>query len=137
MGTVDRIKGLAGQVRAGFGAAQPPAQPPAQDGREPAPSPFDPQPLDDGRVLLRLKHPVNLGADQFVTEVRIRRPLGKDLKDAPSGEADLYKGSLFLAGLCGQPKQLFADAVDLEDLARIGEVVQGFFPDGPKAGPTS
>lgn len=144
MGAVERIKGLAGQVRAGFGA--PPQQTPAagaaaQAGETEQPakarSKYDPEPLEDGRVRLPLRHPINLGADQYVAEVIIRRPLGRDLKNAPNGDTDLYKGARFLAGLCGVPKDLFADNVDLEDLARIGEVVQGFFPDGPKDGPTS
>lgn len=93
--------------------------------------------LGDGRAQIRLKWPVKLG-NKLIDEITLRRPRAEDMKRLSTTDRRKmkpYESVQYLAQLIeGQPT-VFADKLDLEDLVRIGEVMQRFFPGGPLTGP--
>jgi hypothetical protein len=101
--------------------------------------------LPDGNTRVELLWPIKVGQrdPQTVTHLTIRRPTAADLKKAPreskhEGAAPYASVEFFAELLMDLPSRAertaVMDKVDLEDLARIGEVVAGFLPDGLRTG---
>jgi len=92
-------------------------------------------------VTYQLKHPITFtfrGPDgereETTSELTLRRIKGKDLRGMPPGEVDQ---ALHLIGKCTGLTPMQVDEIDAEDIAGLGEVIEGFMPPGLKAGPTS
>lgn len=111
-----------------------------------APTPVEPEPVEEaavdtgveqlpgGKARVHLRHPVQFGK-VLVESVVIRRARGEDMKSLPNEKrAKPYEHLLFIGGLIEDQPRVFIDKVDLEDVARIGEVVKGFFPAGLTTG---
>lgn len=84
-------------------------------------------------VELSLEEPYLFGSET-ISEIKIRRPKGKDYKKMPAGLED-NPGVLldWAAHLSGHPEVVF-DEMDCVDVNRVLEVVGGFFDTGQKTG---
>ena len=92
------------------------------------------EPLPGGKARVTLRWPVQFGKT-LVDSVVIRRARGEDMKVLPNEKrAKPYEHLQFLGNLIEDQPRVFIDKVDLEDVARIGEVVKGFFPAGLTTG---
>lgn len=92
-------------------------------------------------IRYQLKHPLTLTLrgpegerQETKTELTLRRLRGKDLRGMSPGTSDEEKGLLLIGRSTGL-SALEVDELDLEDIAGLGEVVEGFIPDGLKTGP--
>lgn len=95
--------------------------------------------LPNGGVRVTLRHPVDVQPSRrTVTHIELRRPTGKDMRKLPAS-SDAKPASpgeylsFFGALIVGESAALI-DALDLEDIGRLGGAMQRFFPRGPKTG---
>jgi len=82
---------------------------------------------------ITLKHPFNVGSEQ-ITEIKFRRPKGKDLRLLPPEPAT--SDILDLAARIGGVPPSTIDEMDAEDVMEIVGVVQDFLPNSQKTGAT-
>lgn len=85
---------------------------------------------DDRSVTILLETPVQWGSD-LVSELRVRRPRGKDMRAMRDQSAD---GALKFAGRLTEHPDKFIDELDVSDVARLLDVVTGFLPESLRAG---
>jgi hypothetical protein len=74
--------------------------------------------------------------EETITEVKLRRPKGKDLRIMDRHEGNIAKGMAMVARLSGLDDHVI-DELDGEDLMVLLDRVAGFLPDGPATGGTS
>lgn len=89
--------------------------------------------MSDDRIVYKLQFPIRIGDEEPITEFRMRRLKAKDIKGIPSSLSDQERGLRVLSRLSGQPDHVI-DELDGVDLAALGDIVDGFFPTGPKTG---
>lgn len=92
-------------------------------------------------VRYTLKHPVTLifrgpegEREEQLTELTLNRLKGKALRGLPANEAEQ---ALHLIGKSAGLTPMEVDLIDLEDIADLGEVIEGFMPPGLRIGTTS
>lgn len=101
--------------------------------------------LSDGRVVVTLRWPITVRSkankDELVHSLTLRRPVGKDMKKAPKDKDQAYQMLEFAAQLVEAESPVVGlallDRCDLEDIARLSEVVAGFLPGGLLTGQAS
>lgn len=90
-----------------------------------------------------LKHPiVGKSGETLVTEVHVRRAKGKDLRAADKSASEFDGTLVMIERLCQMPDGSdvfpgFADELDAEDIAALGELVTASLPSGQKTGGTT
>ena len=82
-------------------------------------------------VTVTLSEPVEFG-EETVEEITLRRPKGKDLRKLPS-EMDVGAMMDFAGRLSGREPS-FMDLLDIDDVLKITEEVEGFLDSGRKTG---
>jgi len=91
-----------------------------------------------------LKHPVTLSfreaggntREEVINEITLRRPTAKDMRlaDRLAGQEIGMMISMLVA-LSGLDEHVI-DRLDVVDFTELSEIVDGFLPNGPKAGKT-
>lgn len=82
---------------------------------------------------LKLVEPIIFGSET-IEELKVRKPIAKDLRKFPAEAKNLGEMLDFAAHLCGQPAPII-DQLCLEDAVNLFEVISNFLPDGLKTGP--
>lgn len=75
-------------------------------------------------VSLKLAYPIEF-AGSSISELKVRRPKGKDMRWLPEGQAGVDKMFPFFALLAGVEEGVL-DEMDAADLMKLGEIVTGF-----------
>jgi hypothetical protein len=93
-------------------------------------------------IRYTLKHPITTrfrGPDgereETVSEVLLRRVKGRDMR-ALSGITDQLAQGLTLMGKVTSLEPHQVDELDVEDVAALGEIIDGFLPASLRTGPT-
>jgi hypothetical protein len=93
-------------------------------------------------VRYELKHPLKFtfkGPDgereETTAELSLRRIKGKDLRGLTADMSEPQQ-ALHLIGRSSGLTAMQVDELDAEDIAALGEVIEGFMPPGLKTGPT-
>lgn len=92
-------------------------------------------------IVYQLKHPIELrGKDgtalEKITSLSLNRPKGKHLKATDRVQGDAAK-TLALIAACAEIPPSTADELDGEDVATLGEMVEGFLGARRATGATS
>lgn len=75
-------------------------------------------------VTLKLTFPIEF-AGSSISELKVRRPKGRDMSFLPEGQAGVHKMWPFFALLAGVEEGVL-DEMDAADLTKLGELVTGF-----------
>lgn len=75
-------------------------------------------------VLLKLSYPIEF-AGSSISELKVRRPKGRDMRFLPEGQAGVDKMFPFFALLAGVEEGVL-DEMDAADLTRLGTLVTDF-----------
>lgn len=83
-------------------------------------------------IVYPLKYPVEIKSAETgevvekITELKLRRPKGKQLKVIDTATGEVGKTLALIAACSGQTLKI-ADELDGEDIVELGVIVEGFF----------
>lgn len=84
-------------------------------------------------AIINLDYPIQIGSETLQSISINRRPKAGDLMDMKSGEQTLGDIMKIISKISGETLDTIKE-LDLEDLTKISEVVQGFLGNSPKIG---